>query len=281
MPKSPARPIGTETIRRQELRQWRISGKNYFLTYPQCELTPADYFNSLTENQRKDLQFISINQEDHEPTDEDATGGKHLHVLLQYTIRRWFKNVQCFDVDTYHGNYQVCREPSKVLLYCRKNNGPRHEHGEFVTASETGKSAGAWSQIRQRSGTREEFLAAVRELSYRDWVLSNVRIIEYADREYGGERRLCTLGDTSQRFERLPLELSEWSKKNLNVSFSKVLQVRPTSRLTFYYFFKEDNYPTTPKPSPLWAQQIRENILGVFARTTQPPLGVRELQGTP
>lgn len=103
---------------------YRIDGKTFFLTYPQCDLE-KDY--ALLQLQRKPIiiKGYCIAKEFH------VDGSPHLHVLLLLEKRKNITNHRWFDLKRlpgdnreggkdFHGNYQTCRQPHAVYDYCTK-----------------------------------------------------------------------------------------------------------------------------------------------------------------
>lgn len=101
---------------------FRLSGKQLFLTYPKCDLSPAEAVDQLT-SLLPCSHWIAA-QELHED------GSKHLHVYLRLQRKANVRNVNFLDLQknssTWHGNYQTCRSAVAVQKYVRKE-------GNFVS----------------------------------------------------------------------------------------------------------------------------------------------------
>jgi len=87
---------------------FRLNAKQFFLTFPQCEVSKQTVAERLEFKFAGELACYAIAAEHHEPTAEDPVGGPHLHILLHLTEKKNFKDPKCFDFLTEsHGNYQA------------------------------------------------------------------------------------------------------------------------------------------------------------------------------
>lgn len=100
------------------MQKFRLHGKAFFLTYPQCPLGKSHVLDRLsTKMVGFNLVHYAIAQEAHED------GSPHIHCLI---ITEREKNVcdsRFFDIDGYHGNYQVARKRLEVFKYISKSDG--------------------------------------------------------------------------------------------------------------------------------------------------------------
>lgn len=119
-----------------------------------------------------------------------------------------------FDYFGTHGNIKsVRRTPNKVFDYVGKDGDIRLDHGEppTETRSRDGNDSNKWHDIISCSD-KESFLSAVREQAPRDWLLSNQRILEYANLYYPEEKPEYTTPNITVERERYP-EISEWENQ--------------------------------------------------------------------
>lgn len=85
---------------------FRINAKNFFLTYPHCNLDLERFIHSAD-------KYI-IAREQH------ADGTDHIHCFLHYDVKKNIRSQNHFDVEAYHCNIQSCRSISGVLSYVTK-----------------------------------------------------------------------------------------------------------------------------------------------------------------
>lgn len=101
-------------------KKFRLRGKNFFLTFPQCpeELT-KEYLKETWSSQWLNLTNMTIGEERHDD------GGKHFHILLQFPKAMDIIDPSYFDIilsenKVLHGNYQVAKNMKAVKNYVRK-----------------------------------------------------------------------------------------------------------------------------------------------------------------
>ena len=112
---------------------------------------------------------------------------------------------------TYRFNISVS---SKVIeRSSRVDRDIRLEHGEppAEARSRDGNDSNKWHDIIS-CNDKESFLSAVREQAPRDWLLSNQRILEYANLYYPEEKPEYEAPHTTVERERYP-EISEWENQ--------------------------------------------------------------------
>nr|AQT01499.1 Rep [Tomato yellow spot virus] len=112
-------------------KRFRISAKNYFLTYPHCSLSKEEALSQLQAIQlSSNKKFIKICRELHED------GQPHLHVLIQFEGKFVCTNNRLFDLVSqtrsahFHPNIQGAKSSSDVKSYIDKD-GDTLEWGEF------------------------------------------------------------------------------------------------------------------------------------------------------
>jgi len=84
------------TYRKMVQRSYTPKAKGWFVTYPQCEVTPKAVLEYLREKHTV-VEYV-IAQENHED------GGHHIHAFIKLDKRVNFKNT-LFDIPGHHGNY--------------------------------------------------------------------------------------------------------------------------------------------------------------------------------
>lgn len=100
--------IGKKTNRGKEAKGW-------FLTYPQCPMTPEEALDQL--KAKETIVEYVVAREEHKD------GSLHLHAFIKLEKKRQFKTDR-FDIQkeekTYHGNYQIAKSWKAVEAYCKK-----------------------------------------------------------------------------------------------------------------------------------------------------------------
>jgi len=105
-------------------KEFKLQGKNFFLTYPQCELTREQALECLQDI--VDIQYACIGQELH------IDGARHLHILVSSKKKLTVRNQKFFDLLGHHGNYQTARDSDDVRKYVMKEDLHPLEHGQYI-----------------------------------------------------------------------------------------------------------------------------------------------------
>lgn len=90
----------------------RPKAKGWFLTYPQCPLKKEEALQIL--DRKLDIVEYVICEEKH------ADGSPHLHAFIKLRDRVNFKKDR-FDLEEYHGNYQIAKSWKAVIGYVKKD----------------------------------------------------------------------------------------------------------------------------------------------------------------
>lgn len=93
---------------------FRITGKQFTLTYPKCDADFEEIYDLLSSKGR--IQHAIISKELH------ADGSNHRHVYVYYAKKLNFKSHSCFDIGQYHGNYETTKNPAAWIQYIKKDN---------------------------------------------------------------------------------------------------------------------------------------------------------------
>lgn len=125
---------------------FRITGRQFFLTYPQCPLTKEEALEQL-EDKGALIAYV-VAEEKH------ADGTPHLHAYLKFDRKKNFTGTHCFDLEEgtqkYHGNYQTVRNSEATINYCKKTEN------YIEKMEEEEKEIDLFDMARTR--TREEFI---------------------------------------------------------------------------------------------------------------------------
>jgi len=132
---------GPPTNNNDARRRFRLQGKNFILTWPQCNETKEAVLGRVVEHYGEALDFAVVSHENHQD------GSPHLHAVLSFKDKRTFSGAHCFDsMANSHGNYQTARQLRQSVKYVVKD-GDFIAHGvdvaEYLTAAEKGQSTKA------------------------------------------------------------------------------------------------------------------------------------------
>lgn len=94
------------------LHGFRISAKNFSLTYPQCNLSKEILFNHL---QQMLPSHLLVSEELHED------GSPHLHASISFSKRKNVKSPTFFDCQSHHCNIQATKNTDQWIAYCKKD----------------------------------------------------------------------------------------------------------------------------------------------------------------
>lgn len=99
---------------RDNSKTFRLQGKQFFLTYPQCEHTKDELLHML--NEKAEVDNYLICRELHED------GNPHLHAYVSFKSKLSTRNPRYFDLFGKHGNYQTVRNKEKTIRYTMKGS---------------------------------------------------------------------------------------------------------------------------------------------------------------
>ncbi|ACA61024.1 replication-associated protein [Squash leaf curl China virus] len=200
-------------------RPFKLSAKNYFLTYPRCSITKEDALSQLkildTPTSKK---FIKICRELHED------GSPHIHVLIQFEGKFQCKNNRFFDLVSpsrsahFHPNIQGAKSASDVKQYIDRD-GDVLEWGVFQI---DGRSARGGQQTANdayakalNTGTKEDALKVLKELAPKDYVLQFHNMNSNLDRIFPPRAEVYVSPFSITSFDRVPQELVDWVSGNV------------------------------------------------------------------
>jgi len=141
-------------------KQYRanVSGKTWFLTFPQCQATKEEVLTRLKEHFSTNLRGAYLASENHKD------GTPHLHVLVRLVACISTRNSRYFDfLCEKHGNYQVAHSPQAVFNYLGKEDPSPLEYGELQKPGErkstTRSKATSGSRKKSSSSKGSQFAA--------------------------------------------------------------------------------------------------------------------------
>lgn len=117
--------VDNQMLKRKRNRGFRLTGKNFFLTYPQCSIEKEDAASSL--QHKLALDYLLVAREYHED------GSPHLHALITAKKKTDIKNANFFDLGANHGNYQTARNTDDVRAYIQKADSAPLEIGIYMS----------------------------------------------------------------------------------------------------------------------------------------------------
>lgn len=99
----------------EKAKKFRLTGKSFFLTFPQCSRTKEIARDHIEHRFQKELKGYIVCEEQHKD------GTPHLHVYLQFHEKKNFKAHDCFDfIGGQHGSYEVAKSIRGSVTYCTK-----------------------------------------------------------------------------------------------------------------------------------------------------------------
>nr|QIH45397.1 replication protein [Pouzolzia golden mosaic virus] len=199
--------------------RFKISARNYFLTYPQCSLSKEEALSQLqnlvTPTNKK---YIKVCRELHED------GSPHLHVLIQFEGKFQCKNQRFFDLVSptrsthFHPNIQGAKSSSDVKSYMEKD-GDTVDWGEFQI---DGRSARGGQQSANdayakalNSGSKSEALNVIKELAPKDYILQFHNLNSNLDRIFPTRSEVFRNPFLSSSFDLVPEEIEYWVSENV------------------------------------------------------------------
>lgn len=194
---------------------FRISTKNFFITYPQCAMTKQDFVQHWKTNWlNKTYDYVCISRELH------ADGHPHYHVFVQFKNRLDVKRQDYFDIGTFHPNIQAAKSDKPASDYVKKD-GDFWEDGTLIPfAGERGRkrkediNEECW-ELLQVSATKQEFLDNVKRHCTRDAIM-NWRNIEYfAAKHYHQEEPEYVPTFANETFTNVPQICLDWYNDNV------------------------------------------------------------------
>nr|QTT61878.1 replication-associated protein [Opuntia virus 2-DBG_56] len=208
-------------------KRFRVSAKNFFLTYPQCSLTKEEALTQITNlSLPSNPKYIKICRELHQ------NGEPHLHILLQFEGKVVCTNNRLFDLVSptrsahFHPNIQGAKSSSDVKSYIDKD-GDTLEWGEFQI---DGRSARGGQQTANDSYAKalnassiEEALQILKEQQPKDYVLQHHNLRTNLQKIFQKPPEPWNPPYPLSSFTNVPEEMQEWADDY----FGRPLDQRP------------------------------------------------------
>lgn len=207
-------------------RAMDIHAKNFFLTYPRCELHPEyalTAFRNLPHSEF--LEWCHVVQEEHED------GGFHLHAVLHYKKRIRIRDAEYFDLffgdERYHGNYQASKNVKHSLNYIRKDPLLEASFGQVPF-----DGVNPWGVALDTAKSAEDFCSQIRAADPMRYVLYNDKIESFATRAFAGNPSGFEPARDLASFS-VPAAMTDWYTNQLLVCFA----LRGTLRVLQYIWW--------------------------------------------
>ncbi|CAC69850.1 replication associated protein [Macroptilium yellow mosaic virus-[Cuba]] len=195
-------------------KRFRVSARNYFLTYPHCSLSKEEALSQLQNiSTPTNKKFIRICEELHED------GQPHLHVLIQFEGKFVCTNNRLFDLVSpsrsahFHPNVQGAKSSSDVKSYLDKD-GVTVEWGEFQV---DGRSARGGCQSANDSYAKalnassvEQALQILKEEQPKDFLLQNHNIRSNLERIFAKAPEPWVPPFHLSSLNNVPAEMQAW-----------------------------------------------------------------------
>lgn len=155
---------------------FRVNAKNYFLTYPQCDLSSADLRDFLLTKEGDRINWMCIARELHQD------GNPHFHIQIEFVSAKSIKSADYYDFRGFHPNISGTRNVKKVADYVSKGAdyelyGITQEEWEEICEGRGQKKTSAYTEVLA-CDSYEAACEAVRRVDPRAWVNNGDRIRE-------------------------------------------------------------------------------------------------------
>lgn len=158
---------------------FRCNARNFFLTYPQCDLSKEDLLGFLVD--LADASYGIVCHEKHED------GSPHLHAFIGFSKKFDCRNENFFDCAGFHPNIQAARFTDKVIDYVKKD-GDFACFGELPSAIVNGIKK-KWGDLINDNVSPRSFRRSVCEHFPREYVLHYNAIESMSERHF---KKRCT-----------------------------------------------------------------------------------------
>ena len=103
-------------MRAPTVNKFRLNGKQFFFTYPQCDTSKEQVMAAIKRIFGGELNWAVVARENHQD------GTPHIHAVIVLKSKFSTRDTRFFDcIAGKHGNYQACRSLNKTLEYVMKD----------------------------------------------------------------------------------------------------------------------------------------------------------------
>lgn len=190
---------------------FRLKGKKFLLTYPQCDFAKEEVLEHLKE--RFSPVYLRVCHELHE------NGDPHLHVFIAFASTKDYSSPRAFDLqlhDGKHGNYQVARTVAAAIQYVSKNDD-WVEWGTIPRERSRAKDSDEAFSNALAAPTRQEAEDILLAQAPRDAVIFSRSIQAFLDRRFQSFQDYVS---PFSEFPHIPGACLEWVSGNLVVCWT-------------------------------------------------------------
>jgi len=219
--------------------RFRIQGKYFFLTWPQCSTPKETVLTRLS--YCASFDYAVVCREDH----KDATG-EHLHAFVAWQRQQNKKGYKWIDdLADSHGNYQTAKNNTKVIKYVIKHgdyvSSPGFDPVEWLRQAEQKKTT---STATPTGKTTAKITNLIRDEGFDIWQLDEI----HPGFVFHNKRKIQEYSEM-QALKKIRLSLQPYPKLNL------------------------DDYPSADDPTYIIAKWLIENV----RLPTRRPLKTKQL----
>lgn len=195
---------------KEKPKGFRQNGMNFILTFPQCDVKKEVAVERLEQKWKDELKGYIVCEEAHKD------GTPHLHVFLQFSKRKNFKDANWADfIVGKHGDYKVAKSVSGSVKYVTKD-GNYVAKGVDVEAI-TSKGAKMSDKIADMLD-KGKTLAEVKEEEKGYFMVNKRKIEEYAtwiQCENAKKSKLAWVSPSIDGLTDANKQIAEWISKNI------------------------------------------------------------------
>ncbi|AIF34808.2 replication-associated protein [Sewage-associated circular DNA virus-2] len=147
----------------------RFAAKQFFLTYPRCDLDLQLLLDGLTTALAPRLFRHKIVQERH------GDEGLHVHAIIVCAERIDTSNPRFFDVAGFHPNIQTVRNLRQAYTYLDK------EPVQALCNLDEPIPKMSWGELLEKATDAVEFMNLMKKYHPRDYILSFTRLLDFAE----------------------------------------------------------------------------------------------------
>lgn len=115
----------SNSCEKEKMTGLRFQAKGWLLTYPQCGLSKETVLDALRSHGEIVEYVVCI--------EKHTDGSPHLHAFVKYSKKISYypkTNSSKFDIEGFHGNYQVAKSWKRCERYCKKD-------GDYISSFDT------------------------------------------------------------------------------------------------------------------------------------------------
>lgn len=184
---------------------FRVQGRHFLLTYPQCTL-PKEALLAFLKTLHS-FELGTVGKEAHQD------GSPHLHAVVSFSQRRNITRESFFDHAGFHPNIKKLstkRDVERSVEYACKD-------GDYIREHPSSTERLGYGDILSRATSKEDFISLIEQHHPRDAVLFHERITSYAEKKFPKENTTYSHPE-GWHFPNLPPQLTNWATTERLVS---------------------------------------------------------------